>query len=541
MNVIDEFVVRLGWDSSGFKRGGEEVIESGKRTRESLKRGADDIEARNRVVGESFRNVKNEVVGLGLAFAGASGLKDFVSQIVLGDASTGRMARNINVATRELSAWQGVVQRVGGSPGDADTALGTIQKDYQNWRIKGTPPNAGYAMLGVTSADQLKNPTEALLAFASAREKMTRPEFVSRMQDIGMPESVINSLADGRKQIEALLEDQRKLGVTTDADAAAAARMQAQLSRLTSAVKGEARPEIERLAGALADFESTGNGMDATKDVIIGVLAAIGVAAVAALGPWIALAAGIAAIAYVSQHPDEVLKIRRQRPGEAIDNKERGHRLLEMLDPRTWVSLHRNGGGEAAGTALGGLGFMGGGAGGGSTSGGYAAYFQRHGLTAEQAQGVAAGIHAEGGGLGMAANGAFGIGQWRGSRYRALVARYGKHPSLAQQLEFLTWELKGGDRGGASVLAAGTADEALVAYVTGFMRPAAGTETTGDLRRGRAYLAQGGGGGSSVTNVTIHQITVNTKATDAKGIARDLGPALQGRASVTQANSGLQP
>lgn len=119
------------------------------------------------------------------------------------------------------------------------------------------------------------------------------------------------------------------------------------------------------------------------------------------------------------------------------------------------------------------------------------AFLQGVGLTPDQARGVAAGIWAESRMDPNAVNptsGAFGIGQWLGSRKAELFRRYGSRPTLGQQLEFLAWELAGGDHGGKHVLAQTTAAGTLDAYIRRFMRPAAGAETAGDLERGARYL-----------------------------------------------------
>jgi hypothetical protein len=120
---------------------------------------------------------------------------------------------------------------------------------------------------------------------------------------------------------------------------------------------------------------------------------------------------------------------------------------------------------------------------------------ERGGLTAEQARGVAAGIHAESGsrpGAVNPASGALGLGQWLGPRKAALIERYGPNPSLEQQVEFVLHELHGGDAGGAKVLAQGDAASVLRSYIQDFMRPAAGHETEGDLARGMAALGRPG-------------------------------------------------
>jgi len=130
-------------------------------------------------------------------------------------------------------------------------------------------------------------------------------------------------------------------------------------------------------------------------------------------------------------------------------------------------------------------------------------WFKSKGVPDHIAKAVAAGIYAEGGGLGYARNGAFGIGQLRGDRLQRAFARYGKDPTRDkltrdEQREYILWELQGGDPGGASVMSSRNEEEAVSNYVGqtnpdgktgwGFMRPAAGRERKGDLNRATEAL-----------------------------------------------------
>lgn len=118
---------------------------------------------------------------------------------------------------------------------------------------------------------------------------------------------------------------------------------------------------------------------------------------------------------------------------------------------------------------------------------------RKRGLSEGQAMGIAAGIHAESASNPNAKNassGAFGIGQWLGPRAAEIRRRFGDNPTLDQQLDYLVWELRGGDHGGKAVLAENDPARVLDAYVRKFMRPAAGAETDGDIARGAAALGQ---------------------------------------------------
>lgn len=164
-----------------------------------------------------------------------------------------------------------------------------------------------------------------------------------------------------------------------------------------------------------------------------------------------------------------------------------------------------------------------------------------HGIPETVARGAAAGIVAESGGDENALNkssGAFGLGQWLGSRKQALIERYGPNPTREQQIEFLAHELKGGDPGGKFVLAASDEASALHAYITKFMRPAAGAETTGDLKRGLAAL---GGGTLNLADLGFRpaQEAENAKPSDEIAFANngDLAPEDQAAAKPFDAET----
>lgn len=151
-------------------------------------------------------------------------------------------------------------------------------------------------------------------------------------------------------------------------------------------------------------------------------------------------------------------------------------------------------------------------------------YLAAHGVRSDIALGIGAGITAEGGtptafNPAGGGHGALGIGQWRGARLRALIARYGPNPSKSQQMEFLLSELRGGDPGGHAVLGASSASSALGAYIRDFMRPGGGA--AGDMRRGNAALA--GGGQKVRVDIHLHGAPKGAVAHAAGGHGVDLG------------------
>ncbi len=178
------------------------------------------------------------------------------------------------------------------------------------------------------------------------------------------------------------------------------------------------------------------------------------------------------------------------------------------------------------------------------SSGTVSGWLIAHGVPADIAHGIVGGIKAEGGQFGKwtkQADGGYtyGIEQLRGPRQAAIMAKYHGHPTPLNELEFLLSELKGGDRGGASVLGASSERAAKYAYLSGFMRPGGGLQS--DLNR--AGLGRGGGSeyaqGGGPTYINVDKIEITTRASDPRGVAREVRTALNSRVIIGSAQQGL--
>lgn len=643
--VIDALVVELGLDSSKWSTERRKVDVETKKTKETLVKGGKEIEASTKKGVEMFAALRREVVALMTVFTAGVGITQFVRQIVEGDAATERMAKQLNVATSELSAWQGVMRRNGGTNADAANAIGSITTAYQEFITTGRvamPYLSLLASYGVTFAD-FKDPSTALLKIADAMSKMDPARAALIGKSFGWSTETIALMSKGSAAVQKMLDEQRAIGGATEESAQQAQRLQNAWSGLLQQSTNLGRslfvwlaPALEKAsvwAKKLADWASNNAPMVQGAFIALAAAAiALSVALAAPLAPFIAIAAAAAIVGagfakLVSENPEllealgEVWTSVKQlfgalsALGKWVASTPLGKWLADMFRPAgpivTWLTNQIRGLGSAlrvlsavlrgdwkaaaaaakdyvtdiraaygagaprpvpvrppARSPSAATGGRGGGA--DPVSSGNASqlteYLKSQGLTHEQARGVTAGAVAESRLNPNAVNptsGAFGIGQWLGSRKQELFRRYGRNPTMQQQMEFLAWELKGGDHGGKHVLGAGSSQEALHAYITKFMRPAPGAETNGDLARGSAFLAanqnsrppappasrgmaatapsraaqiMAAGPG---TNIRIDKIDVHTKATDAKGIARDIGPAIRERTFVTQANRGL--
>ncbi len=305
--IIDAFVVTLGLDPAGYNKGMGQTREGVKRTKDEALRAGKDIEAGGKQAAQFIGSLKTQVLGLFTAFTAGVGIKDFVRDTIAVDASTGRLARNLGVATEELSAWEGVMRKVGGTNADADQSVQSLVSAFQQIQLTGQSPLIPYLQLLGVSLKDLKDPTATLLKLSDAFAGMDPQRAQALGAGMGLSPAMITTLQQGRIATEALLVEQLRLGVITKEDAERAQQLQATLSGLKDSSSKLGRdlltsaiPALEFLGRLLTRVATWAqeNGAVVTG-AFYGMAAAavaLGIALAAPVAPYIALAAGIAAV-----------------------------------------------------------------------------------------------------------------------------------------------------------------------------------------------------------------------------------------------------
>lgn len=491
-NILDAFFVTFGLDASGFKKGEREVNESSRRLRDENKRTFDEMEKRGKSLEQTLRGVRNETAGMFLAFMGASSLSGFVSGLLQSTAASTRLGQAIGVASERVRAWRQAVKEVGGAAavGDADAALSKISQDQQDWHLTGrTSSDANYKRFGITPRDLVdKDASDILLKISAAGDKMQKPEFNRRLQMMGLPQNIINLLMQGHDAVsKAIATGEKNAKVTADQEQAAL-DLQKNVADLQNTIQNGLIPPLLDIAKGLNQL--LGNGPSAAdKERILN-----------EAGGSSGHMFGVPGL----------FSIRRGNPNQ---------------DPVTGYAadlLNELRGNKGAGN-----------------EGRIYQFFKSKGLDEQRTIGIMAALHAESGLSERAKNpssGAFGINQWLGGRKRELMRRFGPNPTLMQQLEFLWWELSGGDHGGDDVMSQRSAGGTAHAMINKFLRPARGYETMRDISAANRYIRSRSSGGVHIQSMTIH-----TQARDAHGIAKDMHRAIARRASITHANTGMTP
>jgi hypothetical protein len=545
--IIDSLIVTLRLDGGNFEKEASRLDATERKVRDGAQKRGQAIEESQKRQRESFSQLTKATLAYGAAFLGLGSVTGFVKNIINGDASIGRLSRQIGESTEEISAWGGVLRGAGGTAEQAASDLSLLRNSFEDIRLTGQSQLIPFFNLLGLSLKDLDDPGEALLQIADKFAGMDPTQAAAIGRQMGFSPAMVSTLVKGRAATEELLNAQYRLGVTTKQAAADAEELQRAQADLITLLGGFARTinkdvvpaatAVGKVLQAIAQDQSFRAFMSAAKDATLALFSVAKPVFTVLFGLIQSVARLLSgdfsgAWKSVKNTVVDVVKSLESAWTNGTRAAVKFWRAARGLDPESTGGTPQAPGPAGASPQ---------GPGGAERFGHIVKFFTDRGYSQDVARGIAAGIYAESKGDPKAINptsGAYGVGQWLGSRQRKLFEKYGSDPTLFQQLEFMDYELRGGDHGGAAVRGARGERAALDAYIRRFMRPAQGAETSGDLQRGQAALQRyrpiSNVGGASVTIGALH---VHTAATDARGIATGISRELA--VVVPQANLGL--
>lgn len=237
--VIDSLVVLLSLDPAKFTEGQKQAMASLKKTDEEAAKHAKNIEAKAKLATEGFTKMKTEILGMVSAFASATGIASFVTNVTAGNAAVGRLARNIGIATDELSAWERVANKTGSSSEEMDAAFRNVAKIKAEWRTGSSGSAFPFAQLGINNShliDQSISVAENMKEILAAAAAAGPQRAMALLGQAGFGEGTANMAQETFGRLEEMLEEQRKAYAVTKKQSEDSARLQAEMSKLADAL-----------------------------------------------------------------------------------------------------------------------------------------------------------------------------------------------------------------------------------------------------------------------------------------------------------------
>ncbi len=154
---LDELVVRLRLDPTQFNAGTQQGQALLRKFKEEVKKTGTEVEHDAAKMADGFSRVTKEILGLGLAIAGANGLKNLVIGTVQAADALNLQSRALDVNAQALNKWVNTARRAGVDAGTAQGAFGGMVRTLGGVLTRQvTPQQAGLPALqalGVSNPD----------------------------------------------------------------------------------------------------------------------------------------------------------------------------------------------------------------------------------------------------------------------------------------------------------------------------------------------------------------------------------------------------
>lgn len=297
---IDELVVELGLDSTKFTDQQREAVDRFRKTSDELDKRIKGTEELSKKTGAAFGDMTHAAEGLFTAIAGA-GMAAFARDTINTAAATGRMAVNIGVAASELSAFNRMIERNGGSADAASSSLKGFADQMQ--RLKWGQASPDFLMgLSQVGAGERDSPIQAFLKLARFAERNSVQDVNLAGQRLGFSQDVINVAIKGSAR--ALEEYKRAFdGATSPEQVDKLTKMQESWAKVGQAVKtvgtdvvANAEPAFTQIANAIDGWVERNRKLAASLGGILAAIVALGALKPAA---WILQMLGLGALVRV--------------------------------------------------------------------------------------------------------------------------------------------------------------------------------------------------------------------------------------------------
>lgn len=311
--VIDTLFLELGIDSSNFSgeaakaekqydRLERSVAKVEKAEKTAAKTTKESAEARRKSVVDTQKadasmqgllktvnaSIKSLAAFTGLLL-GASGLSKLATDAAKANRELDTTAKNLGMARKELSAWQGAAEMAGESANGMSSYMKTLSGDMQSLIMMGDTSVLPYFnALGVSlldSSGKARQLDDVMLDLADRFSTMDRTKAYTLAQQMGIDEGTFNTLSRGRAEMQRMLDIQREMYHSSEADiensrklTEARAVLNAQWESLKLMIGNALIPAVTFLTEVVSKFVGfLVKHEHVTKGVFLGIATAIGV------------------------------------------------------------------------------------------------------------------------------------------------------------------------------------------------------------------------------------------------------------------------
>lgn len=203
-NIVESIIVKLGLDGSQYNREADKAI------------GKND--KLNKSVGDTDKAVGAVTKTLAKWFsvlAVATGVTKMIDEVQKLNDELFFLEKNLGMSSQSIKNWQGAAGAMGGSAQGMTESIKSLNMGMNDFVTMGDTSLLPFMnAIGVSMVDtqgKLRKTDDVMLDLADSFSKMDREQAFSIASKMGIDEGTFNTLVQGRKEMEKMLEYQSKM------------------------------------------------------------------------------------------------------------------------------------------------------------------------------------------------------------------------------------------------------------------------------------------------------------------------------------------
>lgn len=308
--VIDSLIVELGLDPKQFTDAQKGVIDALHKIKGESERQAKGIEEQGKKAALFFDQMKKGAIEFLAVFTAGLGTTEFVRFLTAADTGLGRLSERLGISARDLGAWGGAATLLGGTTAGVSQSIQSLITRFANISITGDTSLIPFLRaLNVnlkTSADGTLDWQDALIKMSDALSRMPRARATTFLQDMGITDpGTVNLLLRGGDAVRRMVASLKQFSPTASDIRASEARTKSFALLEASAIEvgrtllTQLTPAIDAVANLLTKLAAWASSHPTILDTVFfgatSLVVALG-AALAALS-FTALIAALASLA----------------------------------------------------------------------------------------------------------------------------------------------------------------------------------------------------------------------------------------------------
>lgn len=240
-----------------FKRSSKERDLAEKKAADAQKKRAKEVEQYGKKTAETFSKIRNQALGLAAVFTAGMGIVAFTRDTIGSVAALGRLSTMTGVSVNKLAAFGLAFKQIGGNTQEANAAMLKMSNDIESF--KAGMPNAdvtGFLRFG-GKASALKDTQSYMNGLAELLSKIDKRKGTQyawvAAQQMGVSYNEFQLLRQGPQALDRLIAKNEKLTGITAKSAAAAQAMQQKWADLMESLQQTGRTILFTLAPALQE------------------------------------------------------------------------------------------------------------------------------------------------------------------------------------------------------------------------------------------------------------------------------------------------